>query len=163
MSHTTMAVERRPSATSGTETLPEYVVPFSKLSLDDISTVGGKNASLGEMIKVLAPRGIRIPDGFALTADAFRLHLKEAELDSVIYAELEHLDTGDVTALASTARSIRARIAGAPLPAPVAAAVEAAYNQLSTTYREEGADVAVRSSATAEDQQLPSRDNRRPT
>ncbi len=112
MSHTTIAVERRPSTTSGTETLPEYVVPFSKLSLDDISRAGGKNASLGEMIKVLAPRGIRIPDGFALTADAFRLHLKEAGLDSVIYAELEHLDTEDVTALASTARSIRARIAG---------------------------------------------------
>ena len=151
MSHTTIAVERRPSTTSGPETLPAYVVPFSKLSLDDISRVGGKNASLGEMIKVLAPRGIRIPDGFALTADAFRLHLKEAGLDSVIYAELEHLDTGDVAALASTARSIRARIAGAPLPAPVAAAVEAAYNQLSATYREEAADVAVRSSATAED------------
>ncbi len=151
MSHATIAVERRPGTTSGTETLPEYVVPFSKLSLDDISRAGGKNASLGEMIKVLAPRGIRIPDGFALTADAFRLHLKEAGLDSVIYAELEHLDTEDVTALASTARSIRARIAGAPLPAPVAAAVEAAYNQLSAAYREEAVDVAVRSSATAED------------
>ena len=151
MSHTTMAVERRPSATSGPETLPEYVVPFNELRLDDISRVGGKNASLGEMIEVLAPRGIRVPDGFALTADAFQLHLKEAGLDSVIYAELEHLNIEDIAALASTARSIRARIAGAPLPAPVATAVEAAYGQLSVTYGEEATDVAVRSSATAED------------
>ena len=137
--------------TSGPETLPEYVVPFDRLSLDDISRVGGKNASLGEMVKALAPQGIRIPDGFALTADAFRLHLKEAGLDSAIYAELDHVDVEDVAALASAARSIRARIAAAPLPAPVAAAVETAYQRLSATYGEDATDVAVRSSATAED------------
>src|SRR3990172_10337953 len=144
MSHTTMAVERRPSAPSDRQTPPEYVIPFSKLSLDDIARVGGKNASLGEMVKALAPGGIQIPDGFAVTADAFRLHLKEAGLDAVIYAELEDLDIEDVAALASAARPIRARIAAAPLPAPVAAAVDAAYNQLSATYREEASDVAVR-------------------
>jgi pyruvate,water dikinase len=86
-----------------------------------------------------------------LTSDAFRLHLKEAGLDATIYAELEHLDLGDVTALASVARSIRARIADAPLPAAVVAAVEAAYANLSASFRDEGTDVAVRSSATAED------------
>jgi pyruvate,water dikinase len=151
MSHTTLAAERRLPPTSGQETLPEYVVPFSRLSLDDISRVGGKNASLGEMVKALAPQGIRIPDGFALTADAFRLHLKEAGLDSAIYAELDHVDIEDVAALASAGRSIRARIADAPLPEPVAAAVETAYNRLSASYEEDAADVAVRSSATAED------------
>jgi pyruvate,water dikinase len=126
-------------------------VPFSSITLDDLPQVGGKNASLGEMIKVLAPQGIRIPDGFALTADAFRLHLKEAGLDSSIYAELDHLDVSNVSELASAARSIRARIANAPLPAAVAAAADRAYHELSAKYREEATDVAVRSSATAED------------
>jgi pyruvate,water dikinase len=146
-----MAVARRPNPPSASPTPPEYVIPFSKLSLDDLLRVGGKNASLGEMVKALAPRGIQVPEGFALTADGFRLHLKEAGLDSVIYAELEHLDIEDVAALASAARSIRERIAAAPLPGPVAAAVEAAYSQLSSIYREAATDVAVRSSATAED------------
>ncbi|HET6778492.1 MAG TPA: PEP/pyruvate-binding domain-containing protein, partial [Gemmatimonadales bacterium] len=107
---------------------PEYVVPFSKLTLDDLSRVGGKNASLGEMIKILAPQGIQIPDGFALTADAFRLHLREAGLESTIYAELDKLNVTDVGELASAARSIRARIANAPLPADLAAAIDKAYN-----------------------------------
>ncbi|HKP50693.1 MAG TPA: phosphoenolpyruvate synthase, partial [Gemmatimonadales bacterium] len=133
---------------------PEYVLPFSQLTLDDLPRVGGKNASLGEMIKVLAPRGIRIPDGFALTAEAFRLHLREAGLESTIYAELDDLNIADVAALASTARSIRTRIANAPLPAPVAAAIDRAYTQLSSQFQEEATDIAVRSSATAED--LPS-------
>src|SRR6185295_13970650 len=95
--------------------------------------------------------GIRIPDGFALTADAFRLHLKEAGLDPAIYTELDQVDLQDVAALADAARSIRTRIAAAPLPIPVASAVEAAYNRLSAAHGESAADVAVRSSATAED------------
>lgn len=151
MSHPSLAVAMRPRATPDEERQSQYVVPFSKLSLGDISSVGGKNASLGEMIQALTPRGIRIPDGFALTADAFRLHLKEAGLDSIIYDELERLDIADVASLASTARSIRSRIAGAPLPAPVTAAIHAAYMRLSAGYAEEATDVAVRSSATAED------------
>jgi pyruvate,water dikinase len=103
------------------------------------------------MIQALSPRGIRVPDGFAITADAFRLHLQEAGLDSSIYAELEQLDITDVSALASAARSIRSRIANAPLPRPVTVAIDAAYRQLSAGYGEEATDVAVRSSATAED------------
>jgi pyruvate,water dikinase len=132
----------------------EYVMPFSGITLDDLSTVGGKNASLGEMIQVLAPQGIRIPDGFALTADAFRLHLKEAGLESNIYAELDELDVTNVPDLASVSRSIRDRIANAPLPVAVVAAIDQAYAELSATYQEKATDVAVRSSATAED--LPS-------
>jgi len=151
MSDSALTVERPSSPKSAPDTLSEYVAPFSKLSLDDLSRVGGKNASLGEMIQVLAPKGIRIPDGFALTSDAFRLHLKESGLDDVIYTELDHLNLTDVAALAASARSIRARIIAAPLPAPVAAAVEAAYRELSSRYREDATDVAVRSSATAED------------
>ena len=151
MSYATLGTKSRHTSKPQPGRGPEYVLPFSELGLDDLPRVGGKNASLGEMIKALVPKGIRVPDGFALTSDAFRLHLEEAGLDSSIYAELDHLDIGDVTALASTARSIRARISGAPLPAPVVAAVEAAYAKLSAGSGDEATDVAVRSSATAED------------
>jgi pyruvate, water dikinase len=151
MSHATIATPSRQTAPSDSGLGPRYVVPFGRLSLRDLPQVGGKNASLGELIQALSPSGVRVPDGFAITADAFRLHLQEAGLDAVIYAELDQLDIGDVAALASTARSIRTRIANAPLPAPVAAAVEAAYQQLSATYGDAATDVAVRSSATAED------------
>jgi pyruvate, water dikinase len=133
------------------KTAAEYVMPFSAITLDDLPRVGGKNASLGEMIKVLAPAGVRIPDGFALTGEAFRLHLREAGLDSSIYAELDQVDMTDVSALARVARSIRTRIADAPLPANIVAALDEAYEQLSAQYEEDASDVAVRSSATAED------------
>lgn len=128
-----------------------YVLPFRGLSLAAIAQVGGKNASLGEMISALADCGIRVPDGFALTADAFRLHLSEAGLDRTIYDELDHLDLADVTALGAIASSIRERVAAAPLPTPVWQAVLAAYGALSRTWGEDATDVAVRSSATAED------------
>jgi pyruvate, water dikinase len=128
-----------------------YVLPFDQLNLDDLPRVGGKNASLGEMIQALGPKGISVPFGFAITADAFRLHLREAGLDEVIYRELDQIQIEDVNALASCASSIRTRIARAPLPSDVAAQLSAAYEQLSSHYREVEADVAVRSSATAED------------
>ena len=128
-----------------------YIVPFSAVGLDAIAEVGGKNASLGELINALAPTGVRVPQGFALTSAAFRLHLAEAGLDEAIYQELDRLDLADVTALAAAARSIRERVAAAPLPAAVARELEAAYGSLSRLYGEEATDVAVRSSATAED------------
>lgn len=65
-----------------------YVVPFRELTISDVPTVGGKNASLGEMIRELAPLGVRVPDGFAVTADALRLHLKEAGLTEWVSANL---------------------------------------------------------------------------
>ncbi|HEX6433343.1 MAG TPA: phosphoenolpyruvate synthase [Gemmatimonadales bacterium] len=146
--------EISPPAQPVRESGQPYTVPFSEITLDDLPRVGGKNASLGEMIKVLAPQGIRIPEGFALTAEAFRLHLREAGLESAIYEDLDHLDVTNISQLASVASSIRRRVANAPLPAPVAAAVDQAYRELSSRYQEEATDVAVRSSATAED--LPS-------
>ena len=151
MSQTTAIRKKGPAGVAKSGVPEDYVVPFDRLTIDDIPIVGGKNASLGEMIRSLRPKGVQVPNGFALTADAFRLHLKEAGLDYSIYAELDHLDIEDVTALASTARAIRARIAAAPLPAPIAAAVASSYQQLSSLYKEEATDVAVRSSATAED------------
>ena len=131
-----------------------YVLPFGEVGLGAIGEVGGKNASLGELIAALGPAGVRVPDGFAITAAAFRLHLAEAGLDRSIYAELDRLDLRDVAALATVARGIRERVAAAPLPAAVAVQLEAAYRALSARYGEPLTDVAVRSSATAED--LPS-------
>jgi pyruvate,water dikinase len=128
-----------------------YILPFAEVGLGAIAEVGGKNASLGELIQALAPRGVRVPKGFALTAAAFRLHLAEAALDQSVYRELDALDVGDVAALAATARSIRERVAAAPLPAPVAEQLDQAYDALSREYGEAATDVAVRSSATAED------------
>jgi pyruvate,water dikinase len=128
-----------------------FAVPFRDITMASLPQVGGKNASLGEMIGALAARGIRVPDGFALTADAFRLHLREAGLDGWIYGELDALDLRDVAALKQVGARIRRAVSGAPLPRQVAADVTAAYAELSHAFGEEATDVAVRSSATAED------------
>ena len=130
---------------------PEYVLPFDRIGLADLSSVGGKNASLGELITTLTSAGVRVPGGFALTASAFRLHLAEAGLDRTIYDELGRVDLTDVAALATVARSIRERVAAAPLPRPVAEQLDLAYRGLSAACGGDAIDVAVRSSATAED------------
>ena len=129
------------------------VIPFSSISIDDVATVGGKNASLGEMIRELTPLGVRVPDGFAVTAEAFRMHLRQAGIEEWVYAQLDGLDTADTRALAGTAARIRDRIAAAPLPAAVREQIVAAYTELSRGDAADGGgvDVAVRSSATAED------------
>ncbi len=129
----------------------EFVRDFRDVDLSDLNTVGGKNASLGEMIKNLASMGVRVPEGFAVTAEAFRLHLAEAGIEQEIYDSLDRLDVHDVEALARTARQVRQRIAGAPLPAVVQEQITRAYSELSQRYEEDATDVAVRSSATAED------------
>jgi len=131
-----------------------WVVPFRELDLSALDRVGGKNASLGEMIRSLAGRGVPVPDGFAVTADAYRRHIAEAGLADAIHDELDRLDPSDVSALHAVGHGIRERIRGAPLPETVAAAVREAYAALSRQYDVDEADVAVRSSATAED--LPS-------
>ncbi len=126
-------------------------VPFGKLGLTDLPRVGGKNASLGEMLQTLAGTGVRVPDGFAITADAFRLHLGRARLEDEIYDALDSVDIRDVDALARVGARIRQRIRAAALPVEVAGDVIAAYGLLSRAYGEDETDVAVRSSATAED------------
>jgi pyruvate,water dikinase len=128
-----------------------YILPFSELTLESVPEVGGKNASLGELLASLGPEGVVVPDGFALTAAAFRLHLAEAGLDRSIYGELDRVDPADLAALTATARSIRERISAAPLPAVVRAGLAEAYRTLSRASGEDATDVAVRSSATAED------------
>jgi pyruvate,water dikinase len=128
-----------------------YVVPLSSVTLADIARVGGKNASLGEMLHALQRQGVRVPDGFVLTADAFRLHLREANLTEWIERTLERLDVRDVRALAEAGQSIRTRVREAPLPTALVPAVTEAYAAMSRRYGEAATDVAVRSSATAED------------
>ncbi|HEX5102042.1 MAG TPA: phosphoenolpyruvate synthase, partial [Polyangiaceae bacterium] len=128
-----------------------YIIPFRELDLGRVAEVGGKNASLGELIRSLSGQGIRVPDGFAITAGAFRLHLQRAGLAEVIYAELDGLDVKDIAALSRVAARVRERIRSAPLPPEVEARIAQAYRELSKRYEEEETDVAVRSSATAED------------
>ncbi len=135
------------------------LLPFAEISQDDVPIVGGKNASLGEMIRELASRGVRVPDGFAITAAAFRRHLEQAGLTESIQRELEALDHHDTRALARVAADIRRRVREAPLPEDIAAAVRDAYARLSAAAgdaaepatEDGGLHVAVRSSATAED------------
>ncbi len=125
------------------------VVPFENLRMTDVEAVGGKNASLGEMISQLAASGVRVPGGFATTAHAFRQFLKHEGLDARIAARLSQLNTDDVRALAEAGAEIRGWIEAQPFPVDLEAGVRSAYAQL--TADNPDATFAVRSSATAED------------
>ena len=127
------------------------VVPFEDLRMSDVESVGGKNASLGEMISQLptGPQGVRVPTGFATTAHAFRVFLAHDGLDKKINAVLDALDTDDVRALAEAGARIRALVEAQPFPADFEQAVRASFATLSAGNAQ--ASFAVRSSATAED------------
>ncbi len=125
-----------------------YVIPFQSLGIDDIAQVGGKNASLGEMIRHLGAAGVAVPGGFATTAEAYRDFLAENHLDKGIAKALSELDITDVTALAKTGAEIRNRIVNAPLPSRLEQEIREHYQQLAG---EGEGSFAVRSSATAED------------
>ena len=124
------------------------VVPFEQLRMTDVESVGGKNASLGEMISQL-PTGVRVPTGFATTAHAFRAFLAYDGLTERINAKLDALDTEDVRALAQVGADIRAMVEAQPFPADLEAAIRDAFITLSAG--NPAASFAVRSSATAED------------
>jgi len=125
-----------------------YVLAFGQLTLRDLAVVGGKNASLGEMLGALTKLGVRVPGGFATTARAYRELLEQDGLDERIRRELAGLDVDDVGKLAASGARIREWILSTPLPAQLETAVLAALARMSPGG--EGA-VAVRSSATAED------------
>ena len=125
------------------------VAPFEHLRMTDVESVGGKNASLGEMISQLAASGVRVPGGFATTAHAFRQFLKHAGLDQRIEARLAALNTDDVRALAEAGAEIRRWIEATPFPPELDAAITAEFAKL--TQGNPQASFAVRSSATAED------------
>lgn len=127
-----------------------YIRWFSELSIDDIPLVGGKNASLGEMYRELIPQGIKIPNGFAVTAEGYRLMLDEADAWEGLHAALDDLDDADVADLAKRARLAREIVYAAPLPSILEHQILEAYRQLQDQYGDE-LSLAVRSSATAED------------
>ncbi|HZR08023.1 MAG TPA: phosphoenolpyruvate synthase [Myxococcales bacterium] len=128
-----------------------FVRWFSEVGLGDVAVVGGKVASLGEMIRELSPLGIRVPDGFAITADAYRHFISAAGLDERISGLLGGIAAGDVQALVARSAEIRNLILGAELPPEIASEAVAAYQALSQRFGIPETDVAVRSSATAED------------
>src|SRR5450755_3748660 len=95
----------------------QYVLPFDAVGLSDIDKVGGKNASIGEMLRSLGRLGISVPSGFATTADAFREFLRQGGLDARINALLKSLNVDDLPALAATGAQIRGWILATPFPA----------------------------------------------
>ncbi len=125
-----------------------YVLPFETLRMTDVDTVGGKNASLGEMISQLAGAGVRVPGGFATTAEAFRVFLKADGLDQRIADRLSKLDADDVRELAVAGAEIRKWIIETPFPAELEQQIREAFAKLDADGK---GSFAVRSSATAED------------
>ena len=124
---------------------------FQTLKMTDVEIVGGKNASIGEMIQGLAGAGVRVPGGFATTADAFRAFLTHNRIEEKINARLSALDVNDVVALAAAGREIRGWVEQGELPAQLEQAIRDGYAQLAQESGGLDPDVAVRSSATAED------------
>ncbi|MDD4885995.1 MAG: phosphoenolpyruvate synthase [Thiomonas sp.] len=127
----------------------ELILRLEDVRMSDIDQVGGKNASLGEMISQLSSSGVRVPGGFATTAHAFREFLRVGGLDQRIHSTLEALDADDVRALERTGAQIRQWVLNTPLPADLEQAVRQAYTDLTTGQPD--TSFAVRSSATAED------------
>ncbi len=127
-----------------------YIRFFEEFGIDDVPMVGGKNASLGEMYRNLADAGVRVPYGFAITADAYRRTLDEADAWGPLRAALDGLQATDVAGLARAGKRAREIVYGAGLPSDLAAEILAGYRRLRAEYGED-VSVAVRSSATAED------------
>ena len=125
------------------------VLPLSALRKHDVATVGGKNSSLGELISQLAQAGVRVPGGFATTAEAFRNFLDHNNLTAKINEAVAKLDVEDLKALAGTGKMVRELIANAPFQPALEKQIRDAYAEL--TKNDPHASFAVRSSATAED------------
>ena len=128
----------------------EFIRWFAELGMDDVPSVGGKNASLGEMVRELGGRGLRVPNGFAVTAAAYRATLDRAGAWERLHAVLDGLDPSDVADLARRAAQARAIVYGAALPPELESGIRQAWRTLRDEYGD-GLTVAVRSSATAED------------
>ncbi|MFC0444794.1 phosphoenolpyruvate synthase [Pseudidiomarina halophila] len=131
------------------QNVTDYVLWYDQLGMNDVGRVGGKNASLGEMISNLTGAGVVVPNGFATTAEAFNEFLEQSGVNDRIHAVLDDLDTDDVKALAEAGKKIRQWIIDTPFQAPLDEAIRAAYQNLSGGNAE--VSFAVRSSATAED------------
>ena len=127
-----------------------YVLDFFEISLNDVPRVGGKNASLGELFRALAPTGLASLDGFATTADAYRLLLATNDLDARLRQIFASLNSEDLVELATKGQAARTAVLETPLPEELRAAILASYERLCTRLGGE-TEMAVRSSATAED------------
>ncbi|MFH1967764.1 MAG: PEP/pyruvate-binding domain-containing protein [bacterium] len=133
------------------EGLKKNISWFSEIGIKDVPLVGGKNASLGEMIKNLIPKGVNVPNGFATTADAYFYFLEQTGLKSQISEILTGLDAKNIKNLQEKGLAVRKLILGAELPQDFKNDISSAYKKLSQNYGSDFTDVAVRSSATAED------------
>jgi len=129
----------------------KFIIWYKDIRAKDVSFVGGKNASLGEMYHKLTPKGIRIPNGFSVTAYAYQYFLNKNKLDKKIRDIIKGLNKKDVRDLAKRGKTIRQLILEAEMPEELGEAIKQAYRELSREYKVKQADVAVRSSATAED------------
>jgi len=130
--------------------IEEFVRWFEDLRIEDVPSVGGKNASLGEMIRNLGEKGVIVPGGFAITAYAYKYTMEKAGVDQKIKEILADLNTHDVNNLAERGEKIRTLIKNTPLPQEVADEIRKYYREMENRYNK-NVDVAVRSSATAED------------
>jgi len=128
----------------------KHIVWMKDIGMDDVAQVGGKNASLGEMIRAVVPQGVRVPLGFCVTASAYYYFLKKTGLDIFIAKTLDGLNTKNFKELACKGSLVRDAIRATPLPVDLEKKIVAAYVQMEKEYGK-NADVAVRSSATAED------------
>jgi len=128
----------------------DFVKWFEDIAINDVPSVGGKNASLGEMIQNLGKKGVRVPSGFAITAYAYKFMIEKAGIDVKIKEILKDLDTHDVTDLAARGQKIRNLIKNTPIPPELEEDIRRHYREMEFRYGED-VDVAVRSSATAED------------
>src|SRR3989344_5722677 len=128
----------------------KFIAKFEDVGIKDVALVGGKNASLGEMIRTLAKKGVRVPSGFIVTAEAYRHFLHESGLEKLIRSSLRGLDTKNLADLAARGKFIRESIRAKEFPSDLTAAILSAYKTFEVRYGK-NADAAVRSSATAED------------
>ncbi len=129
----------------------KYIQKLSEVGMDDLPRVGGKNASLGEMIQNLTAQNIKVPNGFAVTVDAYDAFIAENNLKEKINAALEGLDATDIIQLRKTGSNIRKLISNGKFPVSMEKSILESYYVLSEDYGQEATDIAVRSSATAED------------
>ena len=129
----------------------QNIIWFKDLSIKNVSEVGGKNASLGEMYNTLTKKQVNIPNGFAITAGAYIRFLEENKLTEKMHAVLKGLNTHDIDNLQKRGKAIREMMLAADIPADIKKDIASAYKKLSEECGMKNADVAVRSSATAED------------
>ena len=122
----------------------QYIVPLSSVGLKDIGIAGGKNASLGEMLQHLVPLGIRVPDGFVITVNAYRHFITSNQLDKAIADRVAEIDYDSIESLRRAGLQIRSLIRNARFPKELSQEIILAYKNLSAQYNQELTDVAVR-------------------